>query len=102
MKIDKLVRDKIPEIIADSGQKATFRILTQSEYMEYLEKKLDEEVVEFHESKDIEELVDLCEVIYAIAYAKGVKAGDFCDLKAKKMLTRGGFSKRILLLDTED
>ena len=39
MKINKLVRDKIPEIIADSGQKATFRVLTNSEYMEYLEKK---------------------------------------------------------------
>lgn len=102
MKIDKLVRDKIPEIIADSGQKATFRILTQSEYMEYLEKKLDEEVAEFHESKNIEELVDICEVLYAISAAKGTKPGDFCDLKTKKLMTNGGFSKRILLIDMED
>ena len=102
MKINKLVRDKIPEIIANSGQKATFRILIQSEYMEYLEKKLDEEVAEFHESKDVEELVDIWEVILAIAAEKGTNASILCERRQKKAMTRGGFYKRILLLDIEE
>lgn len=102
MKYNKLVRDKIPEIIADSGQKATFRVLTQPEYMEYLEKKLDEEVAEFHESKDIDELVDIAEVIRAIVYAKDFKLGDFHDKKTDKLMKHGGFSKRILLVEVED
>lgn len=102
MKYNKLVRDKIPEIIADSGQKATFRVLTQSEYIEYLEKKLDEEVAEFHESKDIEELVDIWEVILAMASVKGTSAGCLSDKRQAKYLKNGGFGKRILLLDIED
>lgn len=102
MKYDKLVRDKIPEMIADSGQKATFRVLTHSEYIEYLEKKLDEEVAEFHESKNIEELVDIWEVILAIAAEKGTNAYTLVSERQKKAMTHGGFSKRILLLEVED
>lgn len=102
MESNKLVRDKIPEIMADSGIKATFRILAQSEYMEYLEKKLDEEVEEFHASKDIEELADIMEVLYAIAVAKGRGADKLDAERIKKRGARGGFSNRILLLDIEE
>lgn len=102
MKYNKLVRDKIPEIIADSGKKATFRVLMQSEYMEYLEKKLDEEVAEFHESKDIEELADIMEVLIAIMIAKGSSADRLIGERLKKMTSHGGFHKRILLLDIEE
>ena len=102
MKSNKLVRDKIPEIMADTGIKATFRVLAQSEYMEYLEKKLDEEVAEFHESKDIEELADIMEVLYTIAVAKGQGADKLDVERLRKRGTRGGFSKRILLLDIEE
>lgn len=102
MKSNKLVRDKIPEIMAYSGVRATFRILTPSEYMEYLEKKLDEEVAEFHESGEIEELADIMEVLYAIAVAKGSGADKLDIARLKKRGTRGGFEKRILLLDIEE
>lgn len=102
MKSNKLVRDKIPEIMADSGIKATFRVLAPSEYMEYLEKKLDEEVAEFHASKDIEELADIMEVLYAIAVAKGTGADHLDIQRLKKQSKRGGFGKRILLLDIEE
>ena len=71
MKYNKLVRDKIPEIIANNGQKATFRVLDKTEYLTYLEKKLDEEVAEFHESKSIEELADILQVIISLTYALG-------------------------------
>lgn len=102
IKSNKLVRDKIPEIMADTGIKATFRVLARSEYMEYLEKKLDEEVAEFHASKEIEELADIMEVLYAIAVAKG-KGTEHLDVQRHKKLDfRGGFAKRILLLDIEE
>lgn len=97
MKYDKLVRDKIPEIIAESGQKATFRVLMPSERMEYLEKKLDEEVAEFHESKDIEELADILEVLIALAVEKGYGADVLQVERLKKRTIRGGFDKKILL-----
>lgn len=102
MKINKLVRNKIPEIIANEGKKATFRVLTNSEYIEYLEKKLDEEVAEFHESKDIEELADIGEVVLAIASAKGVSHNVMNDVTLKKRSSRGSFSDRILLMDVEE
>lgn len=102
MKSNKLVRDKIPEIMADSGIKATFRVLGRAEYMEYLEKKLDEEVAEFHESKDIEELADIMDVLYAIAVAKGEGADKLNVLRLRKHGIRGGFEKRILLMDIEE
>ena len=102
MKYNKLVRDKIPEIITNSGRKATFRFLTKPEYMEYLEKKLDEEVAEFHDSKDIGELVDIWEILLAIASAKGTSARRLNDKRLFKYLKNGGFNKRILLLDVED
>lgn len=102
MKNNKLVRDKIPEIMADSGIKATFRVLGHSEYMEYLEKKLDEEVAEFHESKDLEELTDILEVLISIAVEKGQGYDQLCVERLKKYNIRGGFSKRILLLDIEE
>lgn len=102
MKSNKLVRDKIPEIMADSGIKATFRILERSEYMEHLEKKLDEEVAEFHASKDFEELADILEVLISIAVEKGQGYDQLCLERLKKYGIRGGFAKRILLLDIEE
>lgn len=100
--INKLVRDKIPQILADSGINATFRILTSDEHMEYLEKKLDEEVAEFHESKDVDELVDIFEVIVTLALQKGTSAGVFDDRRMKKLRNNGGFHDRILLIDMEE
>lgn len=103
IKYDKLVRDKIPEIIADNGKKATFRVAGKDEYIQYLEKKLDEEVAEYHESKNVEELVDLYEVIFALARARyNDNAGDFTDRCKEKILKRGGFSRRIILIESEE
>ena len=102
MKYDKLVRDKIPEIIESKGKKAICRTLDEAEYKEYLEKKLDEEVAEFHESKDIEELADIVEVLVALAAECGY---DFCDIYKKRCIKtaeRGGFEKRICLIEVEE
>ena len=68
---NKLVRDRIPEIIEKSGNKCIIEILSNEEYIEMLDKKLDEELAEYHKVENIEELADLLEVIYACAQARG-------------------------------
>ncbi len=102
MKYDKLVRDKIPAIIEKSGKKAITRTLNDDEYKIYLEKKLDEEVAEFHESKDFKEIADIIEVLYAICSANGYSIGSVNTELALKRGERGGFSKRILLLEVQE
>ena len=97
MKFDKLVRDKIPEIIASEGKEAIIRILDDQEYKVYLEKKLDEEVAEFHESKSLEELADILEVVYALIHVYGSESVYLTRLR--KLVERGGFTKKILLKD---
>lgn len=68
---NKLVRDKIPEIIEKSGKKAITRTLTQEEYLMELDRKLNEECAEYQADKSLEELADMLEVMYAIAEARG-------------------------------
>ena len=102
MKYNKLVRDRIPEIIAESGKKVTFRILNDEEYKIELEKKLDEEVAEFHESKSVEELVDILEVITALISAHGFKPREVTQKKDKKGAARGGFFRGMYLVEVGD
>ena len=92
---NKLVRDKIPDIIAAQGKSCDFRMLTDTEYLEALDKKLDEELAEYHESGSVEELADLLEVIYAIARAKCCPVDE---VRRTKICERGGFTKKIMLL----
>lgn len=66
-----MVRDKIPEIIKNSGKIAKYKVLSQTGYIEMLDKKLNEKVAEHHTNKNVEELADILEVIYAIAKTKG-------------------------------
>ena len=65
MKYDKLIRDRIPEIIAQSGKTCLVETLSDSNYFDYLSRKLVEEAKEFLESRDTEELADLEEVLLA-------------------------------------
>ena len=97
----KLVRDKIPQIIEEKGGKAEFRTLTQEEYLLHLEKKLDEEVAEYHQDQTLEELADILEVVYALAASKGYTKAELETLYQKKHEARGGFAKRLLLLSSD-
>ena len=91
----KLVRDKIPQIIEASGETPITRILERDEYLACLEAKLDEEVREFHESKEPEELADILEVVYALAEAHGCSRQQLLSIYESKNAARGGFEKRI-------
>jgi predicted house-cleaning noncanonical NTP pyrophosphatase (MazG superfamily) len=98
---NKLVRDHIPQIIEETGGKAEIRILTDEEYRIFLEKKLDEEVGEYHREQNAEELADILEVVYALAASIGCAKEELNDVYRKKHEARGGFEKRILLISSE-
>lgn len=97
----KLVRDKIPALIEQSGQKPLIRILEQEEYRSCLEAKLDEEVAEFHADKNPEELADILEVVYALADNIGCSREDLQKVYEEKHAQRGGFRDRIFLIGKE-
>ena len=94
---DKLVRDKIPEIIEKAGKTCQTEVLAQEKYIEMLDKKLDEELLEYHNDKNAEELADLMEVIYAVAVARGYTIDELEEIRSKKAEERGGFQGKILL-----
>ena len=98
---NKLVRDKIPEIIEESGKKCKTEILSDERYLEMLDRKLDEELLEYHKDQNLEELADLLEVIYAAAEARGYTLDELEAARAEKAEARGGFERKILLVEVE-
>ena len=94
---NKLVRDKIPEIIKEKGDLAETRELSDLEYLKELNKKLKEEVVEYLEDNNVEELADIVEVIYGILNAKNVSLDEFEKIRKDKVDKRGAFNKKIFL-----
>ena len=97
MKYDKLVRDRIPEIIAQKGQEAKTHIAGDREYREKLMEKLQEEVGEFLKSGEREEIADILEVIDAICEDQGFSMDRIKEVKQKKFKERGGFKEKIIL-----
>ena len=94
---NKLVRDRIPEIIESSGKTCSTEILSPEDYLRMIDAKLDEELAEYHKDQNIEELADLLEVIRAAVIARGYTLEDLEQIRAEKAAKRGGFEKRILL-----
>lgn len=99
VKYSKLVRDYIPDIIAASGKSCTTSILSEADYITMLDAKLNEELAEYQESKSLEELADLLEVIRAVAVARGSSIEEVELLRQNKAAKRGGFDKRLLLIE---
>ena len=101
MVYNKLVRDKIPDIIRKQGENPCTRILDTEAYSHALEQKLDEETAEYHKEKNLEELADILEVIYALAENMGHTKEDLHRVYDKKHEDRGGFRERIFLISKE-
>jgi predicted house-cleaning noncanonical NTP pyrophosphatase (MazG superfamily) len=97
MKYDKLVRDRIPEIISNRGDRPVTRILDTEAYGRALRDKLREEVAEFIESGEVAELVDVLEVVYALAAEQGLGRSQIEDMRRQKLSNRGGFAGRVFL-----
>ena len=92
---NKLVRDKIPEIIEADGKACKTHILSNDEYIAALEAKLNEEVAEYQADKNLEEMADVLEVLQAICMARGYSVAELEDMRAKKAEKRGGFKEKI-------
>ena len=99
---NKLVRDLIPEIIEKSGKKCKTRILSDEEYLKMLDAKLDEELTEYHQDQNIEELADLLELIRAATIAHGYTLDELEAVRAEKAKNRGRFEKKIFLIDVTE
>lgn len=92
---NKLVRDKIPEILDAKGVPYEKRIADVVEYKKELIIKLQEEVDEFKVAGDIEELADVMEVIEALRNLPEYEEVETS--RRKKKEDKGGFEARIIL-----
>ncbi|WP_144511440.1 nucleoside triphosphate pyrophosphohydrolase [Bacillus sp. FJAT-22090] len=103
---NKLVRDKIPQVIEKSGSKFTTHILDQSEHLTEIKKKLYEEVQEFQETMNhqdaLEELADILELIHAALPIHDATFEDLEKIRINKKEKRGGFKEGIYLIEVED
>jgi predicted house-cleaning noncanonical NTP pyrophosphatase (MazG superfamily) len=94
---NKLVRDRIPEIIARDGKTCITRTLSTGEYIAALDAKLTEELAEYHADGSMEELADLLEVMMAAAKARGHDFSEVEAIRQDKAEKRGRFNDRIYL-----
>ena len=99
---NKLVRDLIPDIIESTGKECRTRILSDEEYLRMLDLKLDEELSEYHQDQNIEELADLLELVRSAAIARGYTLDELEKVRAEKAEKRGGFEKKIFLIDVSE
>ena len=102
MGYNKLVRDKIVDIIKSNGETPKYHTLSDEQYLEELHKKLLEEANEFIEEDSPEELADLLEVVYAIAKIKNINLEEVKEIRLKKREKRGGFDNKIYLETVEE
>ena len=98
----KLVRDRIPEIIENDGKKCVCETLSDEDYISLLDQKLNEELAEYQESKSLEELADLLEVVQAVVKARGWTLEELEQVRADKAVKRGGFERKILLKEVRE
>ena len=99
MKHNKLVRDKIPEIITKRGDRPVTHTLGPDAYRQELRRKLQEEVAEFCESGQVEELADILEVVVALAAVEEVSQVQLEEMRKRKRKERGGFDQRVFLIE---
>ena len=94
---NKATRDKIPEIIENSGRTCKVKILNDDEFLAEIEKKLSEEVEEYQKDHNVEELADIMEVVYRIAQLKGVSNEELEKIRIKKVHEHGSFEKNLFV-----
>ncbi|MNI70890.1 hypothetical protein D3C73_1267290 [compost metagenome] len=103
---NKLVRDRIPEIITRGGNVSNTRILDETEYKTELRTKLVEEMNEYLEASDnhnaMEELADILELLHTFTAIHGSTVEQLESIRADKAHKRGGFKEKIFLIDVQD
>jgi len=103
---NKLVRDKIPEIIEKTGKKFSIKTLSNKEYITELRKKAYEELKEYMDTENkeaaVEELADLLEILHALAESHGSTIKEVEEIRKQKAAKRGGFKEKTFLIEVED
>jgi predicted house-cleaning noncanonical NTP pyrophosphatase (MazG superfamily) len=103
---NKLVRDRIPEIIENDGKKLSTKILSDNDYIKSLKEKSFEELNEYvntdNDADALEELADLLEIIHSLAECHGASIEKVEEIRKKKAEKRGGFKEKIFLIEVED
>lgn len=103
---NKLVRDRIPEVITRNGKKFSTRILDSEEYIEELKKKSFEELEEYvkaqNDEEAIEELADILEILHALANVHGSTIREVDEIRKSKAEEKGGFRDKVFLIEVED
>lgn len=94
---NKLVRDNIPEIIRKSGEIPVVRKLDNTQYLEALHQKLQEEVTEYLRENCLAELCDILEVVEALVQANGHTLEEASALKETKAGINGSFREKLFL-----
>ena len=94
---EKLVRDWIPWIIRSQVRDCECRVADDDEYPVMLIDKLDEEIAEFKAERNLEELADIMEVLFALAKEMGYEESDLIEENARKRGERGSFEDRIVM-----
>ena len=97
---DKLIRDRIPEIIEASGSKYEVEVVSDEVALEYLYKKLGEEVEELLSDKNLDEIADVMEVLFAIGKKFGYSENEVLGRRSEKKDSRGGFEDNLILKKT--
>ncbi len=100
-KHNKLIRDKIPEIIKAEGKIVKTKILNNEDYRKELNRKLQEEVKEYLEDNNVEELADIVEVVYGILNSMNIPIDDFEKKRKGKAEKNGAFKEKIFLQESE-
>ncbi|MGE1008772.1 nucleoside triphosphate pyrophosphohydrolase [Bacillus cereus] len=100
---NKLIRNKIPQIIKTNGKTLTTRILPEEEYIKEICNKTEEELTKYLEATTkehkLEELSDLLELINALAEHEGTTLEEINNIRKKKAEEKGGFSDRVFLIE---
>lgn len=102
IKHEKLVRDRIPEIIRAAGKTPITDTIPPENIPEALDNKLREEVNEYLESHSAEEMADVLEVLHGIAFHLGIPWEQIESERIRKNEERGGFEKGIRLIEVRE
>lgn len=100
--MEKLIRDKDPAIMESEGKTFSVRIASDEERLALLEAKLLEELNEYYESREKEELADILDMLQCVAVERGWSLEQLMEILTKKREERGGFYKGIVLKDAQN
>ena len=100
--VNKLVRDKIINIIEKKGRKPVYKILDDIEFKDELQKKLIEECNEYLISNNPNELADILEITLKLAQIHNINKTELENLRIQKDSNSGGFDQKLFLIDNDD